>query len=199
MQGSNQFFGSALKMMGVLQPSRAEQARVVDESNAASLVEVLDAQLVDRVFQHSQSLSAPALAHFIEALCHVSKAELLQSDPANRASGRPSDASARVFSLQKLVEVADVNMDVRGRVVWQSAWRVLSRHFCEIATSSRAPPSVSLFAVDSLRQLSLKFLGREERAGFEFQRLFLHPFELVLSHAADALICEFVARAQRLN
>ena len=35
----------------------------------------------------------------------------------------------RIFSLQKLVEVADFNMDSRGRIVWANVWGVLSQHF----------------------------------------------------------------------
>ena len=35
----------------------------------------------------------------------------------------------RVFSLQRLVEVADFNMDMRGRIVWAKVWHMVERHF----------------------------------------------------------------------
>lgn len=38
----------------------------------------------------------------------------------------------RIFSLQKLVEVADFNMDSRGRIVWANVWGVLSEHFSKL-------------------------------------------------------------------
>lgn len=42
----------------------------------------------------------------------------------------------RVFSLQKLVEVADFNMDSRGRIVWANVWGVLSQHFSALGAHS---------------------------------------------------------------
>lgn len=42
----------------------------------------------------------------------------------------------RIFSLQKLVEVADFNMDSRGRIVWANVWGVLSQHFSALGAHS---------------------------------------------------------------
>jgi hypothetical protein len=42
-------------------------------------------------------------------------------------------------------------------------------------------PAVAMFAVDSLRQLSLKFLAKDEMAGFNFQRMFLEPFQHIMA------------------
>ena len=39
---------------------------------------------------------------------------------------------------------------------------------------------VSVFAIDSLKQLSFKFLDKPELAEFNFQRLFLNPFLVVM-------------------
>ncbi|CAN0590063.1 unnamed protein product, partial [Ectocarpus sp. 12 AP-2014] len=83
----------------------------------------------------------------------------------------------RIFCLQKLVEVADFNMDSRGRIVWAHVWGVLGEHFSKLG----AHPNryVAEYAVDSLKQLALKFVYKEELEGFNFQRLFLCPFEAV--------------------
>ena len=43
----------------------------------------------------------------------------------------------------------------------------------------RPPHQVSEYAVDSLKQLALKFVYKEELEGFNFQRLFLSPFESI--------------------
>lgn len=37
----------------------------------------------------------------------------------------------RIFSLQKLVEVADYNMN-RIRLIWSKIWAVLLQHFIEV-------------------------------------------------------------------
>lgn len=65
---------------------------------------------------------------------------------------------ARVFCLQKLVEVADFNMDCRPRVVWANVWDVLAKFFAKVGCHQNK--SVAMFAIDSLKQLSLKFLEK---------------------------------------
>ena len=39
---------------------------------------------------------------------------------------------------------------------------------------------ISFFAVDSLRQLSMKFIEKGELANFRFQKDFLRPFEYIM-------------------
>ena len=42
---------------------------------------------------------------------------------------------------------------------------------------------VSFFVVDSLRQLSMKFLEKGELANFRFQKEFLRPFEHIMKRS----------------
>ena len=64
----------------------------------------------------------------------------------------------RVFSMQKIVEVADFNMDARPRVVWAKVWDVLSKFFARVGCHPNH--SIAMYAIDSLKQLSLKFLEK---------------------------------------
>ena len=57
---------------------------------------------------------------------------------------------------QRLVEVADFNMDLRPRYTWQRMWGTLAAHFAAVGCHESA--AVARFARDSRRQLSLKFL-----------------------------------------
>ena len=43
-------------------------------------------------------------------------------------------------------------------------------------------PHVGIFALDSLRQLSMRFLEKEELPHFKFQKDFLKPFEHTMIH-----------------
>lgn len=47
---------------------------------------------------------------------------------------------------------------------------------------------VAFFAVDSLRQLSMKFLEKGEFANFRFQKDFLRPFEHIMKRNRLVLI-----------
>ena len=165
-------------------PSRADQARQIEQSNAEQVITEVDTVMIDRVFSSSTRLSGDAIQEFVAQLCKVSHKELNTSAASGTMNlGRARDMQAdmnqpRVFSLQRLVEVADFNMDMRGRIVWAKVWHMVERHFTVVALNENL--AVSMYAVDSLRQLSLKFLSKDEMAGFSFQRAFLKPFEVIM-------------------
>jgi brefeldin A-inhibited guanine nucleotide-exchange protein len=92
-------------------------------------------------------------------------------------SGHGGDDGPSIFSMQRLVEVADFNMDVRPRLVWAQIWGIMSDFFSKNGCHRNA--MVSVFAVDALKQLGLKFLEKPELSEFNFQRLFLRPFLLI--------------------
>jgi len=139
--------------------------RQVELVNSESVASQIDAAQIELLFNKSTQLTPQAVVHFVTQLAKVSKEELALAD------------QPRIFSLQKLVEVADFNMS-RMRVVWGRIWRVLSSHFVEVATHPNV--RVSHYAMDSLRQLTMKFLEKDELAGYNFQAEFLKPFECIM-------------------
>ncbi|CAJ1345350.1 unnamed protein product [Effrenium voratum] len=139
--------------------------RQVELVNSESVASQIDAAQIELLFNRSTQLTPQAVVHFVTQLAKVSKEELALAD------------QPRIFSLQKLVEVADFNM-TRMRVVWGRIWRVLSNHFVEVATHPNV--RVSHYAMDSLRQLTMKFLEKDEMAGYSFQAEFLKPFETIM-------------------
>ncbi|KAL4354152.1 hypothetical protein GQ457_06G003710 [Hibiscus cannabinus] len=134
---------------------------------------------LNHVFAHSQRLNSEAIVAFVKALCKVSMSELQSlTDP-------------RVFSLIKLVEIAHYNMN-RIRLVWSRMWNVLSDFFVSVGLSENL--SVSIFVMDSLRQLAMKFLEREELANYNFQNEFLRPFVIIMQKSNSAEIRELIVR-----
>ncbi|CAA7052512.1 unnamed protein product [Microthlaspi erraticum] len=134
---------------------------------------------MNQIFAHSQKLNSEAILHFVKALCKVSMDELR------------SPSNPRVFSLTKIVEIAHYNMN-RIRLVWSSIWQVLSGFFVTIGCSENL--SIAIFAMDSLRQLSMKFLEREELANYNFQNEFMTPFVIVMRRSNDVEIRELIIR-----
>jgi hypothetical protein len=51
--------------------------------------------------------------------------------------------------------------------VWTRIWSVLADFFIEVGCHANL--AVAMYAVDSLRQLAMKFLERDELANFSFQ------------------------------
>ena len=129
----------------------------------------IDEASIDQLFARSVRLSNKAVVHFVRALCGVSADELAASVP-------------RIFSLQKIVEVAAFNMG-RMRLVWSEIWQVLQRHFAR--ATCHPDEEVAMFAIDSLRQLAFKFLEKRELSNYNFQKEFMAPFEtIVRSHSS---------------
>lgn len=80
----------------------------------------------------------------------------------------------------------------RIRLVWSSIWHVLSDFFVTIGCSENL--SIAIFAMDSLRQLSMKFLEREELANYNFQNEFMKPFVIVMRKSSAVEIRELIIR-----
>lgn len=141
---------------------------------------------VDRIFTGSTRLDGDAIVDFVKALCQVSLDEL--SHPTN----------PRMFSLQKIVEISYYNMG-RIRLQWSRIWQVLGDHFNKVGCSNNE--DISFFAVDSLRQLSMKFIEKGEFANFKFQKDFLRPFEHIMKKNNSPTIRDMVVRciAQMVN
>ncbi|KAL3744597.1 hypothetical protein ACJRO7_013808 [Eucalyptus globulus] len=121
----------------------------------------------EQVFVNSVKLPSDTVVEFFNALCGVSAEELKQTP-------------ARVFSLQKLVEISYYNM-ARIRMVWARIWSVLANHF--ISAGSHHDQKIAMYAIDSLRQLGMKYLERAELANFTFQNDILKPFVVLMRNS----------------
>ncbi|PFH56458.1 hypothetical protein XA68_16480 [Ophiocordyceps unilateralis] len=137
---------------------------------------------VDRIFSNTANLSGEAMVHFARALTEVSWDEI-------KVSG--SNDSPRTYSLQKIVEISYYNM-YRVRFEWTNVWDVIGEHFNQVGCHNNM--NIVFFALDSLRQLSMRFLEIEELAGFKFQKDFLKPFELVLANSQNVTVKDLVLR-----
>ncbi|ONM24439.1 HOPM interactor 7 [Zea mays] len=154
---------SATVMLGSNQISR--------DSVVQSLKE-LAGKPAEQIFVNSVKLPSDSIVEFFTALCGVSAEELKQTP-------------ARVFSLQKLVEISYYNM-ARIRLVWARIWSVLAQHF--IAAGSHNEEKVAMYAIDSLRQLGMKYLERAELNNFTFQSDILKPFVILMRNTHNSKI-----------
>ncbi|KAL0411865.1 UNVERIFIED_CONTAM: Brefeldin A-inhibited guanine nucleotide-exchange protein 2 [Sesamum latifolium] len=80
----------------------------------------------------------------------------------------------------------------RIRLVWSKIWEVLSDFFVTIGCSENL--SIAIFGIDSLRQLSMKFLEREELANYNFQNEVMKPFVIVMRKSGAVEIRELIIR-----
>lgn len=147
------------------------------ESRSAEMVHA-----VDRIFSNTANLSQEAIVDFVQALSEVSLQEI-------QSSGQSE--SPRTYSLQKVVEISYYNM-TRVRIEWSRIWEILGQHFNEVGCQSNT--NVVFFALDSLRQLSMRFMEIEELPGFKFQKDFLKPFEHIMANSNTVTVKDMVLR-----
>jgi len=150
---------------------------IAQESRSSDMVKG-----VDRIFTNTVQLPGEAIVHFVRALSEVSWQEIQSSGQSD---------SPRTYSLQKLVEISYYNMN-RVRFEWTNIWQVLGEHFNEVGCHSNT--HVVFFALDSLRQLSMRFMEIEELPGFKFQKDFLKPFEHVMANSSTLTVKDMVLR-----
>ncbi|CAG8673236.1 3800_t:CDS:2 [Dentiscutata erythropus] len=136
---------------------------------------------IDRIFTNSVKLSGDAIVHFFTALCAVSLEEV-----------NSSRSSPRMFSLQRIVEIAYYNMS-RIRFEWTHIWKILQPHFIDVGC--HANNIVATFAIDSLRQLSMKFLERDELSHYNTQSEFMKPFEQIIKNNPSPNIHDLIIQS----
>lgn len=144
----------------------------ISRDSVVQSLKELSGKPAEQVFVNSVKLPSDSIVEFFDALCGISAEELKQSP-------------ARVFSLQKLVEISYYNM-ARIRLVWARIWSVLSQHF--IAAGSHHEEKVAMYAIDSLRQLGMKYLERAELNKFTFQNDILKPFVILMRNSRSEKI-----------
>lgn len=150
---------------------------VTSASSSQSLV-----LAVDRLFTSTVNLNGGAIVDFVRALCETSWEEIVSSAHMEHP---------RMYSLQKLVEISYYNMN-RIRMEWSNIWAILGEYYNRVGCQSNF--NVAFFALDSLRQLAMKFLEKEELPHFKFQKDFLMPFREVLANNPDVAIKDMVLR-----
>lgn len=153
------------------------QLDIAQESRSTGMIKG-----VDRIFTNTAELSGDAIVHFVRALSEVSWQEIQSSGQSD---------SPRTYSLQKLVEISYYNM-TRVKFEWTNIWQILGEHFNEVGCHSNT--NVVFFALDSLRQLSMRFMELEELPGFKFQKDFLKPFEHVIGNSSAVTVKDMVLR-----
>ncbi|KAI1173234.1 guanine nucleotide exchange factor [Nemania sp. FL0916] len=137
---------------------------------------------IDRIFSNTANLHGEAIVHFAKSLTEVSWDEI-------KVSG--SNDSPRTYSLQKIVEISYYNM-TRVRFEWTNIWAVLGEHFNKVGCHNNT--AIVYFALDSLRQLSMRFMEIEELPGFKFQKDFLKPFEHIMANSTNLTVKDMALR-----
>ena len=115
VSGKSSIFGTSRKSIAAV--------KQLEQENGRAVLEAVNEDLIDKIFANSVSLSVDGITHFITQLIQVSASEV-GGEAKRDGSGVSSmpdaqvyadSGGARIFALQRIVEVADFNMNVRPR------------------------------------------------------------------------------------
>jgi hypothetical protein len=116
--------------------------------------------MAEELFTQSRTLDRESILNFSRAMCTISYSELRTADP-------------HPYLLLKFDAVAFWNMD-REMYSWTEIWSIIGSYLSREGYS--VPEEHAVTIVDVIRQLSCKFLSKQEMTQFHFQRHFLRPF-----------------------
>jgi len=143
----------------------------IELKNTELVCKFINHIICDNVISKTVSFDEEGIISFISALCEVSKQELNQF------------FNPRIFSLHKLIEVADFNI-LRIQIEWVKIWKLLSDHIVYI-TKTYNHDNICIDAIDSLRQIVIKLLQKQDLTYFNFQIDFFRPFEIIFNQSIN--------------
>ena len=125
----------------------------------------------EEIFTKTDQFDEETIFNFVTNLCIISKEELTEYH------------TPRVFSLHKLVEVADFNI-FRIQVEWVKIWKLISDHLVDVINKP-IHETIWKEALESLRQTICKLLQKKDLSIYNFQIDFFKPFEIIFSKTND--------------
>ena len=125
----------------------------------------------EEIFTKTDQFDQETIFNFVTNLCTISKEELTEYH------------TPRVFSLHKLVEVADFNI-FRIQVEWVKIWKLISDHLVDVINKP-IHETIWKEALESLRQTICKLLQKKDLSIYNFQIDFFKPFEIIFSKTND--------------
>jgi brefeldin A-inhibited guanine nucleotide-exchange protein len=139
---------------------------------------------------------------FVKCLCAVSREEISSNNPrmfclqkldevAYYNMGRIRIVWARTwevmgqhFTMVLFTTSMRQSCKIKACALVLTTFSPSVRHLCGIPCAPQVGChknlSIAMYAIDSLRQLAMKFLAKDELANFHFQKDFLKPFESII-------------------
>ena len=139
-----------------------EETILVEKETMKILSKEITINNFEKIMMKTLNFDSATLIEFVNSICDIAKYEF------------KNNGLGKIFFLQKIVEIAELNLFSRPRFNWNNTWNILSEFFVEIGCSKDNENSVN--AIDSLRQLAMKFLQKKEGENYHFQKEFLMPF-----------------------
>ena len=157
-------------------PNYEEQIEI-EKENMKTIAKEIQSNDYEKIFVKSIKLGRDSITNFITSLCTLAKKQFKE------------DNITKIFWMQKIVEVSELNL-YRVKIEWSGIWPIIRDFLIDIGLSLDINNSIT--AVDSLRQLAMKYLQMKETSDFHFQKEFFVPFQAIWDNSKSLQTKDYV-------
>ena len=133
---------------------------------------------LEKIFSKSYNFDFNTFTEFIKSMCEIAKREF------------QFNSLTRIFFLQKIVEVIEIYLFSIHRFNISEIWNILNDFFIEIGLSNNIENATT--SIDSLRQLTMKYLEKKEENRYNLEIQCFKPFLLISKKCKDNTIKEYI-------
>ena len=156
----------------------AENLVEIDKERMKKIVKEIKLYDIEKIFSKSLNFKSDSFIEFIKSMCDIIKREFQKN------------SITRIFFLQKIVEVAEINLFSMNRFNINNISKILSEFFIEISISNNIENATT--SIDSLRQLTMKILEKSEAKESYSQMQCFTPFFEIIKKTHDNTIREYI-------
>ena len=157
-------------------PNFEEQLQI-EKENMKLITKSIPSNDYERIFPRTKNFDQISIMDFVQSLCEIAKKQFKNGQVT------------KIFFLQKVVEVAEANVK-RNRYIWRNIWNLIGNFLTEVALENNTDNSIT--SINSIRQLAMIYLPKEENSEFHFQTEFLKPFQEIWEKSNNDSIKEYI-------
>ena len=161
--------------MGIIS---SEDIVEIDRERMKNIVKEIKQNDLEKIFSKSLNFDSNTFVEFIKSMCEIAKREF------------QFNSLTRIFFLQKIVEVVEIYLFSIPIFNVSDIWKILSDFFIEIGLSNNIENATT--SIDSLRQLTMKYLEKKEGKKYNLEIQCFKPFLSISKRSNDNVIKEYI-------
>ena len=150
----------------------------INREKMQNIVKEIKQNDLEKIFSKSLNFDPETFNEFIISMFEIAKREF------------QLNSLTRIFFLQKIVEVVEIYLFSLSRNNINDIWGLLTDFFIDIGISTNIENATT--SIDSLRQLTMKYLEKKEEYKYNLQIECFKPFLTIAKKCNDSVIKEYI-------
>ena len=150
----------------------------IDRERMKNIVKEIKQNDLEKIFTKTLNFDSNTFMEFFKSMCDIAKREF------------QINSLTRIFFLQKIVEVAEIFLFSTPLFNLNSIWKILTDFIIEIGLSKSIENATT--SIDSLRQLTTKYLEKKDENKYNLEIQCFKPFLSICENTKDEVIKEYI-------